>query len=95
MAQMFQDLQKLLHESKHGVVYVNFGSNVKSSELPIEKKNAFLKIFSELNQTVLWKWEDDNYENKSKNVFVRKWFPQKDVLCEFLILIIFICTQCR
>ncbi|XP_028171301.1 UDP-glucuronosyltransferase 2B20-like [Ostrinia furnacalis] len=75
-----QDLQKLLDESKHGVVYVNFGSNVRSSEMPPEKKLAFVKIFSELKQTVFWKWEDDNFDIKTNNVVIRKWFPQKDVL---------------
>lgn len=79
---MFQDLQKLLDDAKDGVVYVNFGSNVRSSELPTDKKNAFIKVFSELKQTVLWKWEDDNFDNKAKNVIVRKWFPQKDILCK-------------
>ncbi|KAJ2949071.1 hypothetical protein O0L34_g6010 [Tuta absoluta] len=75
-----QDLQQILDEAKHGVVYVNFGSNVRSSELPLEKKNAFLKVFSELKQTVLWKWEDDSLQNQPANVFVRKWLPQKAVL---------------
>ncbi|XP_041979328.1 UDP-glycosyltransferase UGT5-like [Aricia agestis] len=74
------DLKKILDESNHGFIYVNFGSNVKSSELPIEKKNTFLKIFKNLKQTVLWKWEDDNLENKPENVVIRKWLPQKDIL---------------
>lgn len=79
---IFQDLQKLLDENTHGVVYVNFGSNVQSSELPAEKRDAFLNVFRKLKHTVLWKWEDDNLPNKPDNLVVRDWMPQKEILCE-------------
>ncbi|OWR41057.1 UDP-glycosyltransferase UGT39B2 [Danaus plexippus plexippus] len=75
-----EDLQKVLDEAQEGVVYVNFGSNVRSIELPVEKKNAFLNVFRQLKQTVLWKWEDDVLDDKPSNLFTRKWFPQKDIL---------------
>ena len=74
------DLQKLLDDAVHGVVYVNFGSNVRSSELPTEKKNAFLNVFRRLRQTVIWKWEDDTLQNIPKNVVLRDWLPQKEIL---------------
>lgn len=75
-----QELRKILDDSKNGVVYVNFGSNVRSSELPLEKKNAFLNVFRRLKYTVLWKWEEDNLENVPKNLVIRKWMPQKEIL---------------
>ncbi|VVD02541.1 unnamed protein product [Leptidea sinapis] len=75
-----KDLQTILDEAKHGVVYVNFGSNVRSSELPDEKKQAFLNVFRRLRQTVIWKWEDDELKGKSDNIITRQWFPQKDIL---------------
>ncbi|CAK1580193.1 unnamed protein product [Parnassius mnemosyne] len=75
-----QDLKTFLDHSKDGVVYMNFGSNVRSSELPIDKKNAFLSVFRRINQTVLWKWEDDHLENKPPNLEIRKWMPQKEIL---------------
>lgn len=80
---LFQDLQKFLDESKDGVVYVNFGSNVRSSELPEEKTNAFVNVFRKLKQTVLWKWEDDRFWAKPNNLIIRKWLPQKEILCKF------------
>lgn len=61
---------------------MNFGSNVQSSELPVEKREAFLNVFRKLKQKVLWKWEDDNLPNKPDNLIVRKWMPQKEILCE-------------
>ncbi|KOB79496.1 UDP-glycosyltransferase UGT39B1 [Operophtera brumata] len=64
------DLQQLLDEATNGVVYVNFGSNVRSSELPVEKRDAFLNVFRKLKHTVLWKWEDDNLPNKPDNLVV-------------------------
>ncbi|XP_050682084.1 UDP-glycosyltransferase UGT5-like [Leptidea sinapis] len=75
-----QDLKRILSESKHGVIYVNFGSNVKSSELPGDKKRALLNTFNKLQHTVLWKWEEDYMEDKPNNVIIRKWFPQSAVL---------------
>lgn len=75
-----KDLQKAMDSAKHGVVYMNFGSNVRSSELSKEKKDAFLKVFGQLKQTVLWKWEEDDLPNKPDNVIIKKWMPQKDIL---------------
>ncbi|XP_032517806.2 UDP-glycosyltransferase UGT5-like [Danaus plexippus] len=75
-----KDLQKILDDSKYGVVYMSLGSNVKSAELPDSKREAFLKVFASLNQTVLWKWEDDNLENKPENLITRQWLPQKEIL---------------
>lgn len=72
-----------MDSAKHGVVYMNFGSNVRSSELSKEKKDAFLKVFGQLKQTVLWKWEEDDLPNKPDNVIIKKWMPQKDILCKF------------
>ncbi|XP_053609831.1 UDP-glycosyltransferase UGT5-like [Plodia interpunctella] len=79
-AELPKDLKEVLDGAKYGVVYVNFGSNVRSSELPLEKKNAFLKVFKELKQIVIWKWEDEKLENKPDNLVIRKWFPQKEIL---------------
>lgn len=77
-----QDLQKLLDESKHGVVYMSFGSNVKSAELPEQKKQAFLNVFKQLKQTVLWKWEKDELEGKPTNLVTGKWLPQQQIIGE-------------
>ncbi|NP_001243980.1 UDP-glycosyltransferase UGT39B1 precursor [Bombyx mori] len=73
------DLQNILDEAKHGVIYINFGSNVRSAELPLEKRNVFLNVIKKLKQTVVWKWEDDSLD-KMDNLVVRKWLPQKEIL---------------
>ncbi|KAI8436743.1 hypothetical protein MSG28_010214 [Choristoneura fumiferana] len=74
------DLQNVLDNAKNGVVFLSFGSNVQLSELDKDKLDAFLKVFGELKQTVLMKWEDVPIQNIPKNIVLRKWFPQKAVL---------------
>jgi UDP:flavonoid glycosyltransferase YjiC (YdhE family) len=74
------DLQEFLDNSKNGVIYFSMGSNLKSVELPIEKRNAILSTFSKLKQNVLWKWEDDSLPGQPPNVKLSKWLPQQDIL---------------
>nr|CAH7769285.1 unnamed protein product [Callosobruchus chinensis] len=78
-----EDLKKLLDEAKHGVIYFSMGSNIKSKDLPVEKRNAILDGFRKRKETILWKFEEDTLPGKPKNVIIRKWFPQQDILGEF------------
>lgn len=66
--------------SEHGVVYFSLGSVVKSSKMPKEKVSLLLSELAKIKQVVLWKWEDDQLPNLPKNVIIRKWFPQNDIL---------------
>lgn len=75
-----QDIEKFINESLHGVVYFSMGSNIKSKNLPIEKREEILKALKSLKQRVLWKFEDPNLEGKPDNVFISDWFPQDDIL---------------
>ncbi|KAM7362319.1 uncharacterized protein ACRADG_013085 [Cochliomyia hominivorax] len=75
-----QDIEKFINESKHGVIYFSMGSNIKSKNLPLEKRQEILKALKSLKQRVLWKFEDPNLEGKPDNVFISDWFPQDDIL---------------
>ncbi|XP_059613453.1 UDP-glucosyltransferase 2-like [Phlebotomus argentipes] len=75
-----KDLQEFLDNSPNGVVYFSLGSNLKSADLPTQKRDDILKVLGTLNVNVMWKWEDDNLPNQPKNVLIRKWFPQDDIL---------------
>lgn len=66
--------------SEQGIIYFSLGSVIKSSKMPRETVSLFLSTFAKVKQTVLWKWEDDQMPELPKNVIVRKWFPQNDVL---------------
>ncbi|KAF5289136.1 hypothetical protein FQR65_LT02026 [Abscondita terminalis] len=74
------DVQEFLDNAKNGAIFFSMGSNLKSKDLPIDKLNALLNVFSTLKQKVLWKWEDEGMENKPANVMTRAWFPQHDIL---------------
>lgn len=74
------DLKMLLDRSKNGVVYFSMGSNLNTKDITKEQKDIFFRVFSKLNQDVLWKFEDETIENLPKNVHVSKWLPQQDIL---------------
>ncbi|XP_050683780.1 UDP-glycosyltransferase UGT5-like isoform X3 [Leptidea sinapis] len=74
-----EDLKIFLDSSKHGVIYVSFGTNTKSSLFPKSQVHIFTKVFSKLPYDVLWRWDED-ISGKSKNIRITKWVPQPDLL---------------
>lgn len=56
------------------------GSILQGSNWEIKKREAFTKVFSRLNQKVLWKYENESLPDKPENVMITKWLPQRDVL---------------
>ncbi|KAJ8708426.1 hypothetical protein PYW07_010551 [Mythimna separata] len=74
------DLKTYLDSSKHGVIYLSFGTNVLPSLLPVEKVEMIAKVFSQLPYDVLWKWNDDELPGRSENIRISKWLPQSDLL---------------
>ena len=75
-----EDLQQLLDDAKEGAIYFSLGSNAKSKDMPIEKRQVILNVFSRLKIKVFWKWESDELPGKPPNVIVRKWMPQQEIL---------------
>ncbi|XP_055849521.1 UDP-glycosyltransferase UGT5-like [Episyrphus balteatus] len=74
------EMKKFLDEAKDGAIFFSMGSNLKSTLLPAEKRDAILKTFKSLKQRVMWKFEDKNLPGKSDNVLISDWFPQQDIL---------------
>lgn len=75
-----EDIQQMLDDAPHGVIYFSMGSNIQSTQLPVEKREAILRVFAKLKQKVLWKWEDETLPNRPDNVVVKAWWPQDDIL---------------
>ncbi|XP_063541983.1 UDP-glycosyltransferase UGT5-like isoform X2 [Cydia strobilella] len=75
-----QDLKQYLDSSKHGVIYISFGTNVDTSALPREKVQTIINALSHLPYDVLWKWNQDELPGRTKNIRISKWFPQSDLL---------------
>ena len=70
-----------MDSAKTGVIYINWGSMIRAETLPIDKRDGILKAMSQLDQIVLWKWENDTMPNRPDNVLIRKWMPQREILC--------------
>ncbi|EDV93634.1 GH18169 [Drosophila grimshawi] len=75
-----QDIEEFIKGAQHGVIYFSMGSNLKSKDLPQQKRLELIKTFSKLKQRVLWKFEEPNLPGKPENVFISDWFPQDDIL---------------
>ncbi|XP_031329630.1 UDP-glucuronosyltransferase 3A2-like isoform X2 [Photinus pyralis] len=82
------DLKKIVEDAQEGLVIFALGSYFRSDQLSITKRTAILDAFAKLPQTVLWKFESE-ITDLPKNVFVRKWLPQNDLLgnCKTKLLI--------
>lgn len=59
---------------------MSFGSRIKLNNLPGHNQKVFKVVLAQVPQRILWKYESE-LEDKPKNVMIRKWFPQRDILC--------------
>lgn len=75
------EIKAILDSAKDGVIYVSWGSMIRAETLPVDKRNSLLKAFGSFKQKVLWKWENDTLPDQPGNVHIRKWMPQRDILC--------------
>ncbi|XP_045506864.1 UDP-glucosyltransferase 2-like [Colias croceus] len=74
------DLQEYLNSSMNGVIYVSFGTNVRTKSLSEETVKLMVKVFAELPYKILWKWDEDELPGKPSNVKISKWLPQAQLL---------------
>lgn len=75
------DLQQLLDDAVNGVIYVSWGSIINSQGMSLSKKQEIVGAFKRLPHTILWKWQNDSLTATAKNVHIRSWLPQIDILC--------------
>ncbi|XP_028900260.2 UDP-glycosyltransferase UGT5 isoform X2 [Zeugodacus cucurbitae] len=78
--QLPADIQQFLDGAEHGAIYFSLGSQVQSKDMPLKKLQIFLKVFGQLKQRILWKFENDSIANLPSNIMVKKWLPQNDIL---------------
>lgn len=74
-----EDIQSLMDSSKHGVIYMSFGSHMHPAILPPERLEIFIRVFSTLPYDVIVKWKGDA-PAFSSNVHTFSWLPQPDLL---------------
>ncbi|VVC35879.1 UDP-glucuronosyl/UDP-glucosyltransferase [Cinara cedri] len=76
-----EDIQQFIDDAPDdGVIYFSFGSTVKMDSLPTRMQNSLRDAFAEMPQRILWKYDADKMENQPRNVMIKKWFPQRDIL---------------
>ncbi|KAK4883758.1 hypothetical protein RN001_000029 [Aquatica leii] len=74
-----QDLENVFNNAEHGVIFFSLGTIINSNMFTDEDINAFLNVFSKLQEVVVWKF-NVNVQNVPKNVFISEWLPQNDIL---------------
>jgi glucuronosyltransferase len=55
------------------------------SSLPEQIKKAFIESLAQIPHRVLLKYEDE-LEPMPKNVMTKKWLPQREILCNILLI---------
>lgn len=74
-------MQKFADDADDGLIIFTLGSLIKASAMPNETLKVFYKVFSQIPQRVIWKWEGNIPEDISPNVLmVTDWLPQQDLL---------------
>ncbi|XKL68154.1 hypothetical protein PGB90_003645 [Kerria lacca] len=74
-----KDIQTFIDDSKNDVILFTFGSTTKGKTVNLEMRNAFKNAFAELQERVIWKF-DDKIDGVTDNVMVSNWLPQRDIL---------------
>ena len=69
-----------MDEAQHGIIFFSFGTNIRSDRMDEEKVKLFLDAFTELPQKIIWKWESSSLPDHPKNVMMKRWLPQNDIL---------------
>lgn len=75
-----------MDNSPHGVIFFTFGSIVAISSLPENTKNLIIEVLGQVPQRVLLKYEGEITSDLPKNIMVKAWFPQRDILGKYLLL---------
>lgn len=83
--QLSPRIVQFLEQSKHGVIFISWGSMVRASSIDAEKRDAIIKVLLQQPLDVIWKWESSEQPkpqlDDKKFLFV-KWAPQLALLCK-------------
>lgn len=66
-------------------VFISFGSNAKSVDMPNEFKQSLLQVFKSMpDTTFIWKYENekDTIADHLDNVYLGDWLPQNELLAD-------------
>lgn len=67
-----------------GFILFGVGSIIRMDEMPKPMLDVFIRVFSRLEQRVIWQWRGANRPaNLSDNILLLDWLPQQDLLGKF------------
>ncbi|KAF1757186.1 hypothetical protein GCK72_013641 [Caenorhabditis remanei] len=75
---------KILDKRKKNV-FISFGSNARSMDMPAEYKNSLVQVIKNMpDTTFIWKYEDltDKFTEGIPNVYLGDWLPQNELLAD-------------
>lgn len=75
-----EEIRPFVEGATNGLIFVSFGTNIRSADLTLEKRTVLLSTFAKVKERVLWKFEDDSLTDLPSNVMIQKWLPQNDIL---------------
>ncbi|KAL3265257.1 hypothetical protein HHI36_009471 [Cryptolaemus montrouzieri] len=75
------DLEEFVGNSgEAGFIYFSMGSSVRATNMPEYFRRMLIRVFRQLPQKVLWKWEGEDMTDLPANVKLGRWLPQQDLL---------------
>lgn len=77
-----QDLEQFIASAKMGFVLFSLGTNIRSSLMDVDKQKILLNAFEQFpDYNFVWKFEEPTIDLKlPKNVMIRPWLAQSDIL---------------
>ncbi|XP_055841135.1 UDP-glucosyltransferase 2 isoform X2 [Episyrphus balteatus] len=77
-----EDISEFIESSEEGAVLISLGSNTLVETIGKERLEAFLTVIKSFPKyNFLWKIErEDIFKDVPKNLLIRKWLPQNDIL---------------
>ena len=61
-------------------MYMSFGGEIDISTAPQELQDIFINVFAQQKIRFLWKRNGERPTHLSKNVLMKNWMPQRDIL---------------
>lgn len=76
------DIESFINTARKGAVLVSFGTNYRSDRMPIDRRNIIIEALREFpDYHFVWKFESDvSATELPRNVLIRRWLPQSDIL---------------